>query len=232
MQKELSIIIPTLQKNPLFHLLLANLNDDPCVSKIIIINNSQTTLNFSSSKLQVIDVEKNIFVNPAWNLGIKHCGTDYWCLMNDDIMLCENFCSKVLDLLTPHMGVVGIMGDFVKCVDTHSFNNIIKCSNEMYLRKMYHLCYWFGIAMFGHKDAYINIPEELKVFFGDNYLLYTNRENGKQNYAICGQELYHLGSLSSKEVSHMGQEEKLLYEKCCKKYSAKLKLKQSLARFK
>ncbi len=231
MKKELTVIIPTLQKNPLFPLLLRNLHQDPGVKEIIIIDNSTQGFSFPSPKIRVLEVEENIFVNPAWNLGMRHCKTDYWCLMNDDIMLCPFFCSLVLDLLQPDMGTVGILGDHVKCVDLSTYKLPIAHAETMFLRKMYSLCYCFGIAMFGHKDAYIPIPEELKVFFGDNYLIYTNRIRGRQNYAIAGQPLYHLGSLSSKTLEHLCQEELPIYEKYCKKYSLKQAAKNSLQNF-
>ncbi len=231
MKKELTVIIPTLQKNPLFPLLLRNLHQDPIVKEIIIIDNSTQGFAFPSPKVKVLEVEENIFVNPAWNLGMQHCKTDYWCLMNDDIMLCPYFCSFVLQMLQPDMGTVGILGDYVKNVDLNTFVQPIAHAEKMFLREMYHLCYCFGIAMFGHKDAFTPIPEELKVFFGDNYLIYTNRARGRQNYAIAGQPLYHLGSLSSKAVEQWCQEEKPIYDKCCKKYSLKLSAKQSLKGF-
>ncbi len=228
MNKELTVIIPTLQKNPLFPLLLRNLHQDPAVKEVIIIDNSTQGFAFPSPKVKVLEMEENIFVNPAWNLGMQHCKTDYWCLMNDDVMLCPLFCSSVLQLLQPDMGTVGILSDYVNNVDLSIYAKPIPHANKMFLRKIYHLCYCFGIVMFGHKDAFTSIPEELRVFFGDNYLIYTNRARGRQNYAIAGQPLYHLGSLSSKAVEQWCQEENPIYEKCCKKYSLKLAAKQSL----
>ncbi len=231
MKKELTVIIPTLQKNPLLPLLLRNLHDDVHVKEIIIIDNSGQGLSFPSGKMKVLALEENIFVNPAWNLGMQHCNTEYWCLMNDDIMISPQFCSLVLSLLEPSMGLVGIMGDFVKSVDLQKYKYPIVPAEKIYLREMNHLCYWFGIAMFGHRNSYVPIPEELKVFYGDNYLLHVNRTQGKLCYAICGQELYHLGSLSSSEVSHLGQLEKPIYEQACKKYTAKWATQQAFKRF-
>ncbi len=228
MKKELTVIIPTLQKNPLFPLLLRNLHQDPRIKEIIIIDNSLQGIAFPSPKVRVLEVEENIFVNPAWNLGMRHCTTDYWCLMNDDIMLCPFFCSFVLEMLQPDMGVVGILDNTVKCVELSEYKQPIAHAEMMVLRKMSHLCYCFGIAMFGHRDAYVPIPEELKVFFGDNFLIYANRARGRQNYAVAGQPIYHLGSLSSKAVEHLCQEEKPIFDKCCKKYSLKLSAKKSL----
>ncbi len=232
MPKQLSIIIPTLQKNPLFHLLLDNLHNDECIKEIIIINNSMRNINFTSPKLKILEVEENIFVNPAWNLGIKHSTAEYCCLMNDDIMLCKNFCNNVLNLLNPDMGVVGILGDFVKYVDESSYANAIIATNNISLKAIYHLCYSFGIAIFGHRNAFVHIPEELKVFYGDNYLIHANIAQGKKCYAICNQEIYHLGSHSSKAVAHLGQEEKPIYEKYRKIYDSKLALKKKLNQFK
>ncbi len=231
MNKELTVIIPTLQKNPLLPLLLRNLHDDACVKEVIVIDNSCLSFDFPSEKITVVSVDENIFVNPAWNLGMQHCKTEYWCLMNDDIMLCKGFCSRVLNLLDASMGLIGIMGDYVKCVDLQGYSTAIPPTDDLFFREMTHLCYWFGIAMFGHKSAYSPIPEDLKVFYGDNYLLHVNRTQKRPCYAICGQQLYHLGSLSSKEVSHFGQVEKPLYEQYCKKYTAKWTAQQAFKRF-
>jgi hypothetical protein len=55
----------------------------------------------------------------------------------------------------------------------------------------------WGSAFFGRKKNYYRIPDELKIIFGDNYLLYSNIQNAKINYQVSGLPFNHIHSQSS-----------------------------------
>ena len=82
-----SIIIPTLQQdNYVLNMLLYELLNSACVGEIIIINNACKEMMFSDKKIRVINTDKNIYVNPAWKLGIRESRFEYIGLLNDDII--------------------------------------------------------------------------------------------------------------------------------------------------
>ena len=55
--------------------------------------------------------------------------------------------------------------------------------------------------MFFYKNVYVEIPNDIKVFYGDNWIFDNAKRNGYDNYKILGQEIYHLGSISSASLN-------------------------------
>ena len=41
------------------------------------------------------------------------------------------------------------------------------------------------------------LPNEMKIVYGDNWLIYQSKKNKRKNYRINGQQILHIGSLSS-----------------------------------
>src|SRR5574344_985842 len=109
----LSIIIPTMQKDlEVFNKLLAQLNEDSCVGEILVIDNSCKGFKTDLSKVVVHVQKENLFVNPAWNLGIKLSSDKYrFCgILNDDIIFPKNMFKAVLDFLEKSDNCVGLAG--------------------------------------------------------------------------------------------------------------------------
>ena len=68
-----SVIIPTLWKPKTFPELLERLQNEPCVDEILIIDNAphqKASVEFGP-KIIWLEQPQNIFVNPAWNLGVE-----------------------------------------------------------------------------------------------------------------------------------------------------------------
>ncbi len=210
--KKVSVVIPTLQKKPnLLINLLATLNQDESVSEIIVIDNSKQGINFDSHKLRIMTPEENIFVNPAWNLGVKEAKNDIIALINDDITIPENFCKDIVEKLTPDMGIVGYNGDYVEITNEDNFT---VNKSDLWFEKINARPDQWGVAMFCYKTSYFEIPDDLKVLYGDDYLLFKNKNAGRQNYYICGQKIYHYSSLSVKTLSNkIFKEDRKVYKK-------------------
>lgn len=216
----LTVIIPTLLKDrELLTSLLDNLVDDECIAEILVVKNTSENFEYGNGKVRLIGDGSNIFVNPSWNLGVREAKTEYVALLNDDIRFPKNFCSSVLNLFTENIGVIGADTGFV--INTRDKdNNVIvdiksvdinSGSSQPYLKSITFRPEDFGIAMFFRKQDYIPIPEELKVFFGDDWIIHNMRKNGKSNYVISGLNIYHMGSLSSSSVSDYAAREHRLY---------------------
>lgn len=56
---------------------------------------------------------------------------------------------------------------------------------------------FFGSAFLGNKKNYFEIPDEMKVFYGDHFLFTRNIQVGHKNYKISNIGVKHLESLSS-----------------------------------
>lgn len=193
----ISIVIPTLQKDlDVLKALLNVLDKDEIVGEIIIIDNSLKGFEHDFKKVRFIIPKENLYVNPSWNLGVKESKFDYIGLFNDDVLVSENFCSRIYPYLTEDKGIFGSLGDSIVCVKTQEFFNPIK-AGKIELSPTDCIINGFGVIMIGHRSAFPYIPEEMKVYGGDEYLFKINDDNGKRNYLIYGEEMRHYGSLSS-----------------------------------
>ena len=216
--KKISIVIPTLQKNiEMLNNLVRNLETDEAVSEILVIDNSCKGYTLECAKLRVIVPEENLFVNPSWNLGVKEAKEEVVALLNDDVTLPYSFCSRVIEKMTPDMGIVGFHRDFI---DNIPQVMPIPDSTELTLEKATGRCGFFGITMFFYKTSYVEIPEDIKIFWGDDWLYYQNKKLKRENYFIVNQRIYHWGSLSStdKVVNPYSKKDSKLYRKYTRKW--------------
>ena len=123
MNRNISVIIPTLQKNvETLNNLVEELVTDESVKEILIIDNSLKGYKFNSEKVRVIIPKENLFVNPSWNLGVKEAKYEYICIANDDIKIGNNFCTKVVEKISDEHGIIGMNKKFV--IDTRDENGI------------------------------------------------------------------------------------------------------------
>lgn len=194
-EKKLSVIIPTLQKNKdLLKKLIYSLDRDKSVNEIILVDNSVQGFSHPSKKLEVIIPDNNLYVNPSWNLGVAKAKNDIVALLNDDIIIPENFCEKVISCISPNMGIVGMNGLQIEAITNLDKIPIIK---NIYLEPASYMDYAFGIAMFFYKSSYCVIPDEMKIVYGDSWIFTACKRQKLQNYRICGCTIFHYGSLSS-----------------------------------
>lgn len=209
----ISIVIPTLQKRlDILEKLVNSLNNDPAVGEIIVINNAVKPLEFSYEKMRVITPEANIYVNPAWNLGVKEGVNEYVGLLNDDIIIADDFCSRMLDVIPDDFGIIGYTKESIIPVEEGEQNPE---EAEIKLVKTDFIDFGFGICMFFKKENYPVIPKDMKIMYGDCWIFNEYKKKGLKNYIIKGQKIFHLGSLtsSSKALNPVITEDKKFYKK-------------------
>ena len=194
-----SIVIPTLQKDTkILKMLLDELNQDQTVGEIILIDNSLQGFEYNSDKLRIIVPNENLFVNQSWNLGVEKAKFDYVGILNDDILLPKNLVSDVYSFLQgENIGLVGIdkksifgyKPEEIKAYPQNSEIKYLPIKNDLYIG------YW-GVAIFGKKSNFSEIPQEMKIWCGDNFLLKTNQDKYRKNFKLRCDKIIHLGSLS------------------------------------
>lgn len=180
-EAKISVIIPTMWKYKPFCKFLEKLVTAELVEEIIIINNDinntpvEDILNHKKIKLHNFD--ENIFVNPAWNYGVSRALNNKLAIINDDIEYDIKLFEEVYPYIIPENGAIGIF------YDNHINRNItITPTSQEKLG--------FGSLFFIHKNNWINIPNELKVYCGDNFIFDINMIKGKQNYSITNIDFY------------------------------------------
>lgn len=177
-----TVIIPTMWRCPQITIpFLAELAACPHVEEIIVIDNDSSRMPtyIPTKKVTVWSFGKNIYVNPAWNFGVKESKTDLICIVNDDIAFDVKVFEKLIPHLTPNNGVFGLCPgekDFNQTPITTGNIDIVPWNGEH--------TYGFGCLFFLHKANWYPVPDGLDVYYGDNYIFDLQLARGKTNYLI------------------------------------------------
>lgn len=182
----ISIVMPTLWKGKFYKEMLPILSAHELVGEIIIIDNDPDNVDkeiVSLKKIKYLPQKENIYVNPAWNLGVEVSSYDRICLYSDDVL----FDSSVIDAVYPFMsedkGVTGF--DFDSISENHQ--SPFRAEWEMQILQIvptWSFHYRFGICMFMHKNSFHKISDDYKIFYGDTHQFNVNSSLNRQNYRI------------------------------------------------
>jgi hypothetical protein len=141
--------------------LVNSLVDCDLVGEVIIIDNNPGWQQIKAKrKTFIMEMETNIYVNRAWNMGVKLSKYKNIAILNDDILIDTNVFLFLKDKLAD-CGIVGM------CWENYN----LKQSTNMILTDILERPYGYGCAMFINKDNYVKIPSELKIACGDDYLI-------------------------------------------------------------
>ena len=173
-----SVVALTMWKCNRFQQTLRELSKHPLVGEIILIDNTSNDLKIELPKLVHILEGKNTYINPAWNKGVSLAKYDKLLILNDDLWFDWNILSTLEEHITEEIGLIGMAEE--------NFDNPL---NEFGLEPINHRNGGFACAFFIHKNNWIDIPLEMKLWGGDDWLFVKNRQNGKQNYKIVGFKL-------------------------------------------
>lgn len=220
--KKITVIIPTLQKNKeILVKLIQSLDTDDSVNEIILIDNSLQGFEPISKKLEVVTPKENLYVNPSWNLGVEKAKNEIIGLLNDDIIIPQNFCKDVADQMNSKMGIIGMNGNHIEELP-EKFE--IPPRENITLESASYMDYYYGITMFFYKDNYCKIPDGMNIVYGDSWIFTNCKKTKKQNQRICGCTIYHHGSLSSGmlEFNPIARKDSKIYKKLTVKWYHRL----------
>ena len=216
---KVSAIIPTLWKAKEFtdHLVDV-LIEDESVGEIIIIDNAPADFSYDNEKVFILRQEENLYVNPSWNLGIEEIDYDKFIILNDDIIIPYNFVAQLEKWLTKDRGIIGIDAPSVIKVADCSSENMTFLDREIALKSIVYRNWGFGIVIAGHKESYHNIPENIRIWYGDDYLVQMNNEVGKVNYVIDDIPIFTKMSATSdlEEFNEIKNVDMLMYNRIIK----------------
>lgn len=170
-----SVIVPTMWASPRINYMLSCMIDDDSVGEIIIIDNkpSSNNLKVSSPKINILAQSQNIYVNAAWNLGVSKAKYENICIANDDILFDQ---MDLLPFIEKHLslGVIGmhtsnyypeVYGDGAYIIDKNPDSGKGRD-------------WGWGCLYFIKKSEWKEIPSDLKIACGDDYLLKNVKGNG------------------------------------------------------
>lgn len=163
-----SVVIPTLQKSSRLDEVVAICAEHPLVLEVLVINNAPQPLTWESPKVRVLQQEQNIFVNPAWNLGASEARGEYLAIVNDDVVFDpEAFTYTARILRRGRFGIVGPgRSSFTELTSTRPRHRLARGSGTIF---------GFGTFMCMRRADYIPIPEEMRIWGGDDWLVLNQR---------------------------------------------------------
>ena len=165
-------------------------------AELIIIDNTHSDFYDNDPRITIVKCTNNIFVNPAWNIGVKLARNNYICLLNDDIYfnyvnLFNNF-ERFIDQ-NPNLGLIG----FNENSRVRDNSNILnKDDDELILVDTTGIVpFAYGCCMFLKKEDYFDIYEECKIFYGDTILIVSIVDT-KRKYMYYIDNLISIGRIS------------------------------------
>jgi GT2 family glycosyltransferase len=166
LRKKFSVIIPTIWKGPWVYELLEAFCNSDYTDEIILIDNDPSNSKEipSNEKIKKIIPQNNLYVNPSWNLGVSLAKNDNIVISNDDILFNANRYLEYLSNLNElsEYGLIGVNSD----------NYSLSEDTEIILSKhggSRNIGGWACLFAL-HRSRWVNIPEKIKIFYGDNYL--------------------------------------------------------------
>jgi len=174
-ENKISFIIPTIWKSSMLEELIERLSKSDYAGEIIIIDNKgENGRNLIKyKKVKVYNSPENLFVNPSWNKGAELATYKKIAICNDDILFDTRYLAQISKALDKNIGIIGVDRSCLEYSGRES----------LWLRYTADRRFPYGILMFMNKDKYVNIPEELKIYSGDNYLFEYIR---RPHFAIKG----------------------------------------------
>ena len=173
---QFSVVIPTLQRSGDLHAIVEQCAAHPLVAEVLVINNAPAPLEFESGKARVLDQGENIFVNPAWNLGAREARGEYLAIINDDVLFEDEALTHAHRALRRGMfGVIGPAQD--------GFNTAPHGRRRVRVAPFFSFKGSFGTFMCLRAEDYVPIPEEMKIWGGDDWLFLQQR---KPNGVLAG----------------------------------------------
>lgn len=160
---------------------------NPLIEEVIVIDNDTTKTDqeiFKYSKVMHLPQKGNIYVNPAWNLGVRVAKSDVLCFANDDLAIDLGFLEEGLKYVTSEFGMLGLDSKSIRNTDnvaplTSELEHMVPKIEPIYTIKPY-----FATFFFLHRESYHDIPEEIKIYYGDTFLFEKNKKMGKQNHKL------------------------------------------------
>ena len=133
--------------------------------EIIIIDNAPKKRFIKDKRVRYLTKGHNIFVNPAWNWGAAEARNEFLIIANDDVII-----PRLGELMTlfaeSNYDIIG--SDIRGC----QFNS------KATINPIFQMPWGWGCFMMMRKSAYHYIPDELKIWFGDNVLFLNNFRRG------------------------------------------------------
>lgn len=190
----ITVIIPTLWQCDQLHTTLQELSDCPYVGEILLFDNTANKNRISLPKLQHILEGRNTYVGAPWNKGAAMAKHDRLLVLNDDTWMDWSYLSQISGQILETRGMLGIAQK----------NYQLKGAAQLQFLEVSNRPNAFACLFFIHKDSWVPIPDDIKIWATDCWVFTKNQQAGRFNYYIQGLPV---SGYVSKTVSHLKQHE-------------------------
>ncbi len=142
--------------------MIKELCDQDFIGEVIVVDNNVSNQPDipKRKKLRVLEQEKNIYVNPAWNLGVSKSKFPICILLNDDL----TFNTKTLNKMAEGLDEYGVIG-----MHHESYRGMSKEEEGTFEYNGGPPRGWGCVMCFKKKD-WVDIPESMKIWAGDDWI--------------------------------------------------------------
>lgn len=182
----LQLVIPTLWRPTRLVTALENYLHCPGVERVIVIDNDPANQPEAVQELErhprllLLHQSENLYVNPSWNLGMAQISGDATLvgLVNDDINIPSPVLEQLLAQAPPSGTVVGLLPAHEP--DTGGTSESSNPESSPFALEPFPYrqdlsigtqCRGFGSALFLRRGDYVPVPTNLKIWFGDDWIL-------------------------------------------------------------
>jgi hypothetical protein len=166
--KLIEVVVPTLWKSDNIHTMLNRYINNPYIKRIHLIDNGKSAGKHLKLEPKITVYEpatyNGYWVNPAWNLGIANCAEDSLaCIINDDIIFDDSI-FQYLSQNEKEVYLVGMLRENLTYFTPElKYNPKIVSTTDRN--------WGWGIFITTHKKYWKPIPDDLKVYYGDDWLI-------------------------------------------------------------
>lgn len=193
-----SIVIPTMWRSSNLLKMLVKYQESDYIKEIILIDNDpENKLDFTiTDKITYITKGHNMFVNPSWNYGVSLCNYEIL-IVNDDIIIDD--IDEVINLIIhSDYDILGVkMG---------------KKTNDIGIREINE----FPMNHYGsflYVKNYTYIPEQIKIWYGDNILFDFSKKRGIiENAGIHSNSSSTVSEIKNSSLKTILSDDKINYE--------------------
>lgn len=173
-----SVIIPTLWRSPGTLKLIEELLQWRLLHELIVIDNNPKDRPSSEiwSHCILLEQSENIYVNPAWNLGAKTASGSVLAICNDDIFFNADALNPYVDQLSRNE-IMGLHADSILNAASINTNTI---------EPGFNIGLGWGCLMLVKRQSFIPIPHEIRIWYGDDWLIHSIGKKTSMRFAVQG----------------------------------------------
>jgi len=200
----ITVVIPTMLRCPLdvFKYTLEQLNSNDFIRKIVIIDNTEDKSfdKFFSPTEKFVILKQPGNQGASYNSGMKICETKYYLLINDDVACRSNIINSCFEIMEKDSDIGLLQIETAIYQPLNVYISLESNKETSYIFPVNPRSCMTGWFQFGRTEDWVDIPKELKYFYGDDLLLEIMRYKKRKVARINSDHISHIQCSTSHSV--------------------------------